>query len=56
MKRFIHIYLLILTSLFSDVYALEYKPLVEDLYTAQKMMNQNGRSVFSFGGTTVSAE
>jgi hypothetical protein len=28
MKRFVHIYLLILTSLFSDVYALEYKPLV----------------------------
>ena len=29
MKRFIHIYLLILTSLFSDVYALEYKSLVD---------------------------
>ena len=29
MKRFIHIYLLILTSLFSGVYALEYKPLVD---------------------------
>ena len=29
MKRFIHIYLLILTYLFSDVYALEYKPLVD---------------------------
>ena len=29
MKRFIHIYLLILTYLFSDVYALEYKSLVD---------------------------
>ena len=29
MKRFIHIYLLILTCLFSNVYALEYKPLVD---------------------------
>ena len=29
MKRFIHIYLLILTSLFSDVYAFESKPLVD---------------------------
>ena len=34
----------------------DYHAMLMPNYTAQKMMNQNGRSVFSFGGTTVSAE
>lgn len=34
----------------------DYHAMLMPNYTAQKMMNQNGRSVFSFGGTTVSVD
>ena len=34
----------------------DYHTMLMPNYRAQKMINQNGKSVFSFGGTTVSAE